>query len=48
MRLNINLERLRGQCYDGVSAISEKRGGVAMRISDIEPRETICIVKDTL
>ena len=30
MRLNISLERLRGQCYDGASAMSGKRGGVAM------------------
>ena len=38
MRLNLSIERLRGQCYDGASTMSGSKSGVAKRISELEPR----------
>ncbi len=38
VRLNLCLERLRGQCYDGASSMSGRRSGVAKRIRELEPR----------
>ncbi len=38
MRMNLGVEKLRGQCYDGASAMSGSKSGVAKRISDLEPR----------
>ena len=38
VRRNISLERLGGECYDGTSTMSGKRGGIAKSISDIELR----------
>ena len=38
LRTNISFEKLRGQCYDGASAMSGAKNGVAKQISDIEPR----------
>ena len=38
IRLNLSMEKLRGQCYDGCSTMSGIRTGVAKRISDEEPR----------
>ena len=38
IRLNLSMEKLRGQCYDGCSTMSGTRTGVAKRISDEEPR----------
>lgn len=38
IRLNVPFEKLRGQCYDGASAMSSSKRGVAKRISDLEPR----------
>ena len=38
IRMNIPFEKLRGQCYDGASAMSSSKCGVAKRISDLEPR----------
>ncbi len=38
MRMNLGIEKLRGQCYDGASAMSGSKSGVAKRISDLEPR----------
>ena len=37
IRLNLSMEKLRGQCYDGCSTMSGARTGVAKRISDQEP-----------
>ena len=34
----LSLQRLRGQCYDGASAMSGIKSGVARQISDIEQR----------
>ena len=34
----LSLQRLRGQCYDGASAMSGIKSGVAKQICDIEPR----------
>ena len=34
----LSLQRLRGQCYDGASAMSSTKSGVAKQICDIEPR----------
>ena len=36
--MNIPFEKLRGQCYDGASAMSSSKCGVAKRISDLEPQ----------
>ena len=38
LRMNLSFDRVRGQCYDGASAMSGKRSGVAKQISDLEPR----------
>ena len=38
LRMNISFDKLRGQCYDGASAMSGSKKGVAKCISDIEPR----------
>ena len=38
IRMNLPFEKLRGQCYDGASAMSSSKCGVAKRISDLEPR----------
>ena len=37
-RLNVSVSKLRGQCYDGVSAMSGSRGGVATKLQQEEPR----------
>lgn len=37
-RLNLPLAKIRGQCYDGASAMSGAKSGVAKRIQDLEPR----------
>ena len=37
-RLNLSISKVRGQCYDGVSAMSGSRGGVVKMIQDEEPR----------
>ena len=37
-RMNLPFEKLRGQCYDGASAMSSSKCGVAKRICDLEPR----------
>lgn len=38
LRLNLSFDRLRGQCYDGASAMSGSKNGVAKKICKIEPR----------
>ena len=38
VRMNLPFEKLRGQCYDGASAMSSSKCGVAKRICDLEPR----------
>ena len=39
MRLmNVSIDKLRGQCYDGASAMSGRRSGVAKRITDLQPK----------
>ena len=38
IRLNLSINRLRGQCYDGAGSMAGSRSGVAKRISEIEPR----------
>ena len=37
-RMNLPLSKVRGQCYDGASAMSGAKSGVAKRIQDEEPR----------
>ena len=37
LRMNLSLEHCRGQCYDGASAMSGIRNGVAKLISDDQP-----------
>ena len=36
VRLNLSLNKMRGQCYDGASGMSGAKKGVAKQISDIE------------
>ena len=36
--LNLSFEKLRGQCYDGVSVMSGTKSAAAKQIHDIEPR----------
>lgn len=38
LRMNLNLNRCRGQCYDGASAMAGSKNGVAARILSEEPR----------
>lgn len=38
IRMNLPFEKLHGQCYDGASAMSSSKCGVAKRICDLEPR----------
>ena len=38
LRLTLSFNRLHGQCYDGASAMSGSRNGIAKCISDLEPR----------
>ena len=37
-RLNLSIKKLRGQCYDGASAMSGPRSGVAKQICNLESR----------
>ena len=37
-RLNLSIKKLRGQCYDGATAMSGPRSGVAKQIRDLESR----------
>ena len=37
-RMNLPLSKLRGQCYDGASAMSGAKSGVAKKIQEEEPR----------
>ena len=36
--MNLSINKIRGQCYDGASAMKGSKGGVAKQISDLEPR----------
>lgn len=36
--MNLTLSKVRGQCYNGASAMSGAKSGVAKRIQDEEPR----------
>jgi len=38
LRFQLPLSKVRGQCYDGASAMSGIKSGVAKRLRDIEPR----------
>lgn len=38
IRMNLSMNKLRGQCYDGASAMRGHRSGVSTQISKIEPR----------
>ncbi len=38
VRLNININKVRGQCYDGASTMRGHKSGVSTIISQIEPR----------
>ena len=38
IRMNLPFEKLHGQCYDGASAMSSSKRGVAKRICDLEPQ----------
>ena len=37
-KMNISINKLRGQCYDGASSVSGPRSGVATQILQEEPR----------
>ena len=38
IRMNLNINKLRGQCYDGASTMKGHRSGVSTQISQTEPR----------
>ena len=38
IRMNLNINKIRGQCYDGASAMKGSKSSVAKQISDLEPR----------
>ncbi len=38
VRMNLSINRFRGQCYDGANAMKGSKGGVATKISELEPR----------
>ena len=38
IRMNLNINKLRGQCYNGASTMKGHRSGVSTQISQIEPR----------
>jgi len=38
VRLNLSVSKIRGQCYDGASAMSGSRSGVATQIKELEER----------
>ena len=38
LRFQLPLSKLRGQCYDGCSTMAGAKGGVATKISELEPR----------
>ena len=38
LRLNLSLNKIRGQCYDGASSMSGAKKGVARQILDVEKR----------
>ena len=38
LRMNLKIEHCRGQCYDGASAMSGAKKGVAKILTDVEPR----------
>ncbi len=38
VRMNLSINRIRGQCYDGASAMKGSKGGVATQIRELEPR----------
>lgn len=38
LRMNISLQKCRGQCYDGCSTMTGEKSGVAKQIKDIQPK----------
>ena len=36
IRVNFSINKIRGQCYDGASAMKSSKGGVAKQISDLD------------
>ena len=38
IRMNLSINKIRGQCYDGASTMKGHRSGVSTQISQIEPR----------
>lgn len=36
IRMNLSFQKLQGQCYDGASAMSSSKSGVAKLIQDLE------------
>ena len=38
LRMNLALSKMRGQCYDGASAMAGSKSGVAKKLSDDEPK----------
>lgn len=41
--LNLSISQAHGQCYDGASAMSGTKSGVARTITDLEKRAVYCI-----
>ena len=46
-RLNLAMAKVQGQCYDGASAMSGAKNGVATQICKMEPRAITPTVMDT-
>ncbi len=38
LRMNLSISNCRGQCYDGASSMSGSRSGVAIQLSQLEPK----------
>ena len=38
LRLNLNIDDARGQCYDGASTMSGRKSGVATKVKEVNPQ----------
>lgn len=48
MRLNLPTAKVRGECYDGTSAMSSNKRGVSKLVNDLESRAVYVPVTDML
>lgn len=47
LQLNLSISKVRGQCYDGVAAMSAGKSGVVTRLCTAEPRAVLANVMVT-